>query len=65
LQDYGITNVSTVHQAKGLEYDNVIVVDHDISSVEDLNIAYVALTRAKDSVFVINFAQLESYLKKR
>ena len=65
LQDYGITNVSTVHQAKGLEYDNVIVVDHDISSVEDLNIAYVALTRAKDSVLVVNFAQLESYLKRR
>ena len=65
LQEFGFTNVSTVHQAKGLEYDNVVVVDHEISSVEDLNIAYVALTRAKDRVLVVNFAQLENYLKRR
>lgn len=65
LQDFGFTNVSTVHQAKGLEYDNVLVVDHPISSVEDLNIAYVALTRAKDNVLIISFAQLENYLKRR
>jgi superfamily I DNA/RNA helicase len=54
VQELGYTNVSTVHQAKGLEYDNVIVVDHTISSDEDLNIAYVALTRAKDRMLVIN-----------
>lgn len=65
LQEFGFTNVSTVHQAKGLEYDNVVVVDHEINSVEDLNIAYVALTRAKDSVLVVSFAQLENYLKRR
>ena len=27
LQEYGLQNVSTVHQAKGLEYDNVIYID--------------------------------------
>lgn len=63
IQDFGINDVSTVHQAKGLEYDHVIVVDHTISCIEDLNIAYVALTRAKDSMLVINFSQLENFLK--
>lgn len=62
-QELGYTNVSTVHQAKGLEYDNVIVIDHTISSDEDLNIAYVALTRAKDKMLVINWSQFENYLK--
>lgn len=63
VQEMGFTDVSTVHQAKGLEYDNVIVIDHTISSDEDLNIAYVALTRAKNNLFVINWAQFENYLK--
>lgn len=44
--------VSTVHQAKGLEYDYVVVVDTDINSMEDLNIVYVALTRAKNGLLV-------------
>jgi superfamily I DNA/RNA helicase len=64
VQELGFTDVSTVHQAKGLEYDNVIVIDHTISSDEDLNIAYVALTRAKNNLFVINWAQFENYFKK-
>jgi ATP-dependent exoDNAse (exonuclease V) beta subunit len=38
-------------------------VDHTISSDEDLNIAYVALTRAKDRMLVINWVQFENYLK--
>jgi superfamily I DNA/RNA helicase len=50
---------STVHQAKGLEYDNVLVIDTTINCMEDLNIAYVALTRAKDNLFVINWQQFE------
>lgn len=63
VQELGFPDVSTVHQAKGLEYDNVIVIDHTISSDEDLNIAYVALTRAKDSMLIINWTQFENYLK--
>lgn len=51
---------TTVHQAKGLEYDNVIVIDVPIKNEEDLNIAYVALTRAKNNVFIIDWAQFES-----
>lgn len=65
LQELGITNVSTVHQAKGLEYPSVVVVDMEIDEIEDLNVAYVALTRAKDSLLVTNWGYLENYLKKR
>ena len=54
IQEFGYSNVSTVHQAKGLEYDNVIVIDTTIRNMEDLNIAYVALTRARDNMLVIN-----------
>lgn len=60
LQEKGFVNVSTVHQAKGLEYDQVIVVDTSISSYEDLNVAYVAMTRARDRLLIINWPQLES-----
>ena len=50
----GYFECSTVHQAKGLEYDNVIVIDTTINNIESLNVAYVALTRAKNRVMVIN-----------
>lgn len=64
LQEMGYLNTSTIHQAKGLEYDNVIVVDTEIATLEDLNVAYVALTRAKDGLFVLNWPQLESLLRR-
>ena len=51
--------IETVHQAKGLEYDNVIVIDTVIRNMEDLNIAYVALTRARDNMLIINWSGLE------
>lgn len=56
---------STIHQAKGCEYDNVVVVDSTLKDIEDLNIAYVALTRAKDNVLVINWQQISSILDIR
>ena len=56
-------NVDTVHQAKGLEYDNVLVVDSNIDNNEDLNVAYVAMTRARNSLFVINWQQIEYLFK--
>lgn len=65
IQQYGYFNTSTVHQAKGLEYDNVIVVDMNLKEQEDLNVAYVALTRAKDRLMVINWNVLESLLVKK
>ena len=52
-------NVSTIHQAKGLEYEDVIVIDSEIQNDEDLNVAYVALTRAKNNVLVMPWNQFE------
>ena len=60
----GYFECSTVHQAKGLEYDNVIVIDTTINSLESLNVAYVAITRAKNKVLVINWMQFEVFLNK-
>ena len=65
IQESGYLNVSTVHQAKGLEYNNVVVIDTPIKSIEDLNIAYVALTRARDNVMVMGWNDLEElWLRK-
>ena len=63
IKDMGYFNVDTVHQAKGLEYKSVITIDATISSTEDLNIAYVAMTRAEDSLMVINWQQFELLFK--
>lgn len=63
IKDMGYFNVDTVHQAKGLEYDNVLVLDTTISSTEDLNIAYVAMTRARDRLMIINWQQFELLFK--
>jgi superfamily I DNA/RNA helicase len=58
IQDLGFQNVSTIHQAKGLEYDNVIMIDINVQNYEDLNIAYVAATRARNKLMVISFDNL-------
>lgn len=62
IEELGYGNVSTVHQAKGLEYESVIVIDEVIKDNEDLNIAYVAVTRAKNKVFIANFSQFYKLL---
>lgn len=54
IQDKGYFETSTIHQAKGLEYKDVLVIDTTITGTEDLNIAYVAMTRAKDNLFIVN-----------
>ena len=58
LQSLGINNVSTIHQAKGLEYDNVILVDFPIDCMEELNVSYVAITRAKNKICIVDFDTL-------
>lgn len=65
IQELGYYQVSTVHQAKGLEYDAVIVADCAIEDLESLNVAYVALTRAKDRMMVISWPQLETLMDNR
>jgi ATP-dependent exoDNAse (exonuclease V) beta subunit len=59
LQELGYSFVSTIHQAKGLEYDNVTVIDFELSSEEEINIAYVALTRAKNRLLITDIATIE------
>jgi ATP-dependent exoDNAse (exonuclease V) beta subunit len=59
LQELGYTLVSTIHQSKGLEYDNVIVVDFELSSEEEINIAYVGLTRAKNRLITTDIKTIE------
>lgn len=54
IRDMGYENVSTVHQAKGLEYPNVIVTDFGLDGEEEINIAFVACTRAMNSLLVID-----------
>ena len=58
LISLGFDNVSTVHQAKGLEYDKVIVVDFEPTNNEEMNIGYVAMTRAKNELCIVNFEVL-------
>ena len=61
VKSWGYNNVSTIHQAKGLEYNNVVVIDFEIDTIEELNIAYVALTRARDNLLVIDWNNLYYY----
>lgn len=63
IKNLGYLSVSTVHQAKGLEYDNVIVVDCEINSLDDLNVMYVAETRARDGLFVASLPQITNCLQ--
>lgn len=58
LNELGYHDVLTIHKAKGLEFDNVIVVDFSIEDDEAVNVAFVALTRAKDREVVITFEAL-------
>ena len=63
LQSLGCPFVSTIHQAKGLEYDNVAVIDFELSSAEEINIAYVALTRARNRLLITDIATIEKAAK--
>ena len=58
LQAHGIENVSTIHQAKGLEYNAVILADFPIDNDEERNIAYVGMTRAKNTLCIVDFEVL-------
>ena len=58
LQALGIQNCSTIHQAKGLEYENVVLIDMCADNTEELNVAYVGMTRAKNELCVIDFEYL-------
>ena len=59
--------VSTIHKAKGLQYDKVLVISDDckFAKEDQARLLYVAMTRAKDSVYAIGFNELtESVAQK-
>ena len=58
IQNLGYKNVSTIHQAKGLEYSYVIMTDIDLAGEEEVNIAYVGCTRAQNGLLVADYMQL-------
>ena len=58
LESLGINRVSTIHQAKGLEYGNVILVNFDCDCTEETNVAYVGATRAKDTLIIADYEVL-------
>lgn len=63
FQEPGITNkdfimCSTVHRSKGLEFDNVFILQQGFNrpGAEEDNIRYVAVTRAKKRLYAVGFA---------
>jgi len=64
IKALGYDKVQTVHQAKGLEYPKVIVTDFDMRGIEDINIAYVAMTRAKTDLVAANYEAFVLILEK-
>lgn len=56
-------HVSTIHGAKGLEYDSVLISEFDIETEEDINVLFVAMTRAKDNLGVMDFDSIMFYLE--
>ena len=64
IQELGYKDVSTIHQAKGLEYPNVVVVNFPTYTEEDKNIMYVACTRAQNGLLVCNWTNLQAYMSE-
>lgn len=65
LLQLGYPFVSTIHQSKGLEYDNVAVIDFELSSDEEINIAYVGLTRARNRLIIADIKTIEKATEQK
>jgi DNA helicase-2/ATP-dependent DNA helicase PcrA len=66
--DHSSVIVSTIHRAKGLEFDSVFVVDptwplDDEDSWTTVRREYVALSRARDDIFVCRLPKPKSLIK--
>jgi len=75
IKDYvsakkGAIKLSTIHRAKGLEEDRVFVLDYDKlpmgrprqkdwEKVQEINLKYVAITRAKSSLYLVESEDIE------
>lgn len=64
VDDCHYFNADTVHSAKGLEYETVLLVDSEISDIEDCNVAYVGMTRARDKLLIVNGSVFQILMKK-
>jgi len=60
----GYDRVQTIHQAKGLEYPYVIVTDFEVQGVEDINLSYVAMTRAEKGLLAANYSAFMKVIDK-
>lgn len=67
--------LSTIHRAKGLEEDRVFIIDYDKlpwtrqqqkdwEKVQETNLKYVAITRAKDTLFLVESEDLEELVEE-
>jgi superfamily I DNA/RNA helicase len=63
IEELGFLDVLTIHKAKGLEFDNVIIIDFNIEEEESINVAFVALTRAKNREVIMTFEALIKVLE--
>ena len=64
IKDLGYAKAQTIHQAKGLEYEHVIVTDFEVRGIEDINISYVAMTRAEKSLLAANYSAFLKIMEK-
>lgn len=64
IMESNAVKVLTIHQVKGLEAKNVIVVGVNLFNDEERRIAYVAATRAKDSLYWCPTVNNAEYKKK-
>lgn len=64
IEELGVHSTMTVHKAKGLEFDNVVVIDFSIEDDEAINVAFVALTRARNKEVVMTFEALVKVLEE-
>ena len=66
IKKTGYQKASTIHQAKGLEYKSVILTQFDINPEipEEVNVAYVGMTRAEDLLLVADFYELRVLMQE-
>lgn len=66
LASSDIATVSTIHRAKGREYDRVLLISDDYNrgdnTLDEIKVAYVALTRGKEQ---IGFCETPTYYTKQ
>lgn len=66
LASSNIATVSTIHRAKGREYDRVLLIADDYNRndnpLEEIKVAYVALTRGKEQ---ISFCETPTYYTRQ